>query len=305
MSSSDDGASSAPVARVRMSSIVSCAVMSTEFLGLPIPGMKKPLGRDEGSPRGTTLLRRLTGALELPANHGPGDDYAARSAPSPSSSGGNFSAAPPDGSQSRPPSLFGAPADTRLRQRHLSRCRCDSIRNGGCIRRRNVCEWSPNDVQDWAHHLREGDWRVYSTIETVRGREILDSRGNPTLEVEVTLAGGESGIAGVPSGASTGAHEAVELRDDDPHATVAKASKSRSGTSTRTSRKPSSGWMRSIRSASITRCAISTAAKTKDGWAPMPSSESRSPSPEPRPRRRDYRSIAISVVPTRERCPCR
>ena len=55
-----------------------------------------------------------------------------------------------------------------------------------------------------------------STIETVRGREILDSRGNPTLEVEVTLAGGESGIAGVPSGASTGAHEAIELRDDDP-----------------------------------------------------------------------------------------
>jgi enolase len=57
---------------------------------------------------------------------------------------------------------------------------------------------------------------VYSTIEKVRGREILDSRGNPTLEVEVTLAGGESGLAGVPSGASTGAHEAVELRDDDP-----------------------------------------------------------------------------------------
>lgn len=55
--------------------------------------------------------------------------------------------------------------------------------------------------------------RVYSTIESVWGREILDSRGNPTLEVEVTLAGGDTGIAGVPSGASTGAHEAVELRD--------------------------------------------------------------------------------------------
>jgi enolase len=58
--------------------------------------------------------------------------------------------------------------------------------------------------------------RVYSTIESVWGREILDSRGNPTLEVQVTLAGGDVGIAGVPSGASTGAHEAVELRDDDP-----------------------------------------------------------------------------------------
>src|SRR5215216_6972607 len=61
-----------------------------------------------------------------------------------------------------------------------------------------------------------GDNWVYSTIESVRGREILDSRGNPTLEVEVTLVGGESGLAGVPSGASTGAHEAVELRDNDP-----------------------------------------------------------------------------------------
>ena len=58
--------------------------------------------------------------------------------------------------------------------------------------------------------------RVYSTIEVVRGREILDSRGNPALEVEVTLIGGDTGLAGVPSGASTGAHEAVELRDGDP-----------------------------------------------------------------------------------------
>jgi enolase len=58
---------------------------------------------------------------------------------------------------------------------------------------------------------------VYSTIEAVWGREILDSRGNPTLEVEVSLASGETGVAGVPSGASTGAHEAVELRDDDPN----------------------------------------------------------------------------------------
>ena len=58
---------------------------------------------------------------------------------------------------------------------------------------------------------------MYSTIEAIWGREILDSRGNPTLEVEVSLASGETGVAGVPSGASTGAHEAVELRDDDPH----------------------------------------------------------------------------------------
>lgn len=54
------------------------------------------------------------------------------------------------------------------------------------------------------------------TITEVRGREILDSRGNPTVEVEVTLSDGTSASAGVPSGASTGAHEAWELRDDEP-----------------------------------------------------------------------------------------
>jgi enolase len=54
-------------------------------------------------------------------------------------------------------------------------------------------------------------------IEDVMAREILDSRGNPTIEVEVLLMGGERGLAGVPSGASTGAHEAVELRDGDAH----------------------------------------------------------------------------------------
>ena len=52
-------------------------------------------------------------------------------------------------------------------------------------------------------------------IEEIVGREILDSRGNPTVEVEVLLASGEIGRAAVPSGASTGVHEAVELRDGD------------------------------------------------------------------------------------------
>lgn len=57
---------------------------------------------------------------------------------------------------------------------------------------------------------------MYSTmIEAVHGREILDSRGNPTVEVEVFTSGGSVGRAAVPSGASTGAHEAVELRDGD------------------------------------------------------------------------------------------
>ena len=54
-----------------------------------------------------------------------------------------------------------------------------------------------------------------TTITAVKGREIIDSRGNPTVEVDVTLAGGAFGRAAVPSGASTGEHEAHELRDDD------------------------------------------------------------------------------------------
>src|SRR5215212_3218506 len=54
-----------------------------------------------------------------------------------------------------------------------------------------------------------------SAIDSIQAREILDSRGNPTVEVEVTLEDGSLGRAGVPSGASTGAHEAVELRDGD------------------------------------------------------------------------------------------
>ena len=51
-----------------------------------------------------------------------------------------------------------------------------------------------------------------STIEYIHARQILDSRGNPTVEVDVALADGSSGRAAVPSGASTGVHEAWELR---------------------------------------------------------------------------------------------
>ena len=55
-----------------------------------------------------------------------------------------------------------------------------------------------------------------SLIEAVQAREILDSRGNPTVEVDVALVDGAFGTAAVPSGASTGEHEALELRDEDP-----------------------------------------------------------------------------------------
>jgi enolase len=55
-----------------------------------------------------------------------------------------------------------------------------------------------------------------AVIEQVKAREVLDSRGNPTVEVEVRLSSGAVGRAIVPSGASTGEREAVELRDHDP-----------------------------------------------------------------------------------------
>jgi len=65
-------------------------------------------------------------------------------------------------------------------------------------------------------------------ISKVLAREILDSRGNPTVEVDITLSDGSFGRAGVPSGASTGSHEAVELRDEDS-STKNKAGKKRYG----------------------------------------------------------------------------
>src|SRR4051812_32653969 len=55
-----------------------------------------------------------------------------------------------------------------------------------------------------------------AVIKDIKGREILDSRGNPTIEVDVLLDDGSFGRAAVPSGASTGSHEAVELRDGGP-----------------------------------------------------------------------------------------
>jgi len=64
---------------------------------------------------------------------------------------------------------------------------------------------------------------MFTTIVGVKAREILDSRGNPTVEVDVILNDGSFGRAAVPSGASTGAHEAVELRDTDSKRYMGKA----------------------------------------------------------------------------------
>src|ERR1019366_3396387 len=74
----------------------------------------------------------------------------------------------------------------------------------------------PASVGHWRLARGGAKERVVSTIEHVVGRELLDSRGNPTVEVEVVLDSGARGRAISPSGASTGSHEAVELRDGGP-----------------------------------------------------------------------------------------
>src|SRR5262245_41332899 len=77
------------------------------------------------------------------------------------------------------------------------------------------CERAPTIIP----RLFSRSWKKLDTtmseIVDIRAREILDSRGNPTVEAEVLLAGGAIGRAAVPSGASTGTHEAIELRDGD------------------------------------------------------------------------------------------
>ena len=72
----------------------------------------------------------------------------------------------------------------------------------------------PAVVYDDSHSAKDGLIQMIDIMD-VHAREVLDSRGNPTVEAEVTLGSGKSGRAIVPSGASTGEHEAVELRDGD------------------------------------------------------------------------------------------
>src|SRR5271169_4353124 len=70
-------------------------------------------------------------------------------------------------------------------------------------------------VNQLKHFATNKESSMSTLIADIVAREILDSRGNPTIEVDVTLEDGRLGRAAVPSGASTGEHEAVELRDGD------------------------------------------------------------------------------------------
>src|SRR5262245_19848569 len=120
-----------------------------------------------------------------------------------------------------------------------------------------------------------------TAITDIIGREILDSRGNPTVEVDVVLEDGTRGRAAVPSGASTGTHEAVELRDGGKRYLgkgVRKAIDAVNGEILM----PSAGWMRRRRPRSTRRSSPSTAPRTRGGSVPMPSWAYRSRSPRPR-----------------------
>src|SRR2546421_11148291 len=89
-------------------------------------------------------------------------------------------------------------------------------------------------------------------IEFIQGRQILDSRGNPTVEVDVLLEDGTLGRAAVPSGASTGEHEAVELRDDDKKKWLGKGT-SKSVEKMKSEIRPVSIWVESRLQARMAR----------------------------------------------------
>ncbi len=106
------------------------------------------------------------------------------------------------------------PGSERPRRRAPgTRSRCGIRRPGNALTCRGHCAQIPRQIPDRAVPASEAS--LVTEIINVTAREILDSRGNPTVEVEVAVATGDVGRAAVPSGASTGEHEALELRDGD------------------------------------------------------------------------------------------
>ena len=138
-------------------------------------------------------------------------------------------------------------------------------------------------------------------IVDVVGREILDSRGNPTVEVEVTLDDGVVGRAAVPSGASTGIYEACELRDGDKSRYLGKGvEKAVANVNTEIAEA-----LIGMNVLDLTSCSSTwTAPPTSPVWAPTPSWAP--PWPAPRPPRRAWAPACttISAASTPRPCPC-
>ena len=142
-----------------------------------------------------------------------------------------------------------------------------------------------------------------SMIHSVLARQILDSRGNPTVEVDVSLDDGGFGRAAVPSGASTGEHEAIELRDADDERFGGKGVlRAVANVHGPIADSRSSGWMPSTSAASTARWSTSTAPRTSPRSARTPCLASRWRWPAPPPTPAACRSIATSEARTRTSC---
>ena len=137
-------------------------------------------------------------------------------------------------------------------------------------------------------------------IVDVLGREILDSRGNPTVEVEVYLDDGTMGRAAVPSGASTGVYEACELRDGDKEPLPGQGRDPGGGQrehgDRRGAHRSSTPWTRPT---STSSCWSWTAPTTRAAWAPMPSWGP--PWPAPRPPASAWVCLCTAISGRRER----
>ena len=144
-----------------------------------------------------------------------------------------------------------------------------------------------------------------TAIIHVHGRQILDSRGNPTVEVEVLLEDGSFGRAAVPSGASTGAHEAVEKRDGDKSRWLGKGVEP-GGRGGATARSPQAVLGMEAEDQAEIDARDDRARRhrrTRRGSAPTRSSASASPSPRRPPTRAACRSTAMSAASRRSTLP--
>lgn len=143
------------------------------------------------------------------------------------------------------------------------------------------------------------------SIDVVVAREILDSRGNPTVEVEVGLDDGSTGRAAVPSGASTGAFEAIELRDGDPNRYQGKGVE-KAVLAVIEQIGPELVGYDATEQRLIDQAMFDLdATENKGSSAPTPSSVSRWPWRTPRPRPPTSRCSATSAARTRTCCPFR
>ena len=145
-----------------------------------------------------------------------------------------------------------------------------------------------------------------TAIIDIIGREILDSRGNPTVEVDVVLEDGAMGRAAVPSGASTGAHEAVELRDGDKTRYLGKGvGKAVDAVNSEIFDALAGMDAEDQRGVDAALIELDGTPQQERASAPTPSSACRWRRPRPPRRRAACRSTATSAAPRRTCCRCR